>query len=61
MRELLDLAEKRANDILNTRGYIYGYEILEIWHNVLREDRERFAEELRKGNVEFVDFSEIVG
>ena len=57
MKELLDLAEERANEILNTRGYIRLSEVHNIWEDVLREDRERFAEALRNGNVTFVDWS----
>ena len=58
MRELLDLAEERANELLKVQGYILESQIYDIWEGILRENDERFAEELRKGNVTFIDFSQ---
>lgn len=56
VRELLDLAEERANALAKSRGYIYQSEIYDIWQEILRENEKRFIDELRKGNVTFVDF-----
>jgi hypothetical protein len=55
MRELLDLAEERVDNILSDRGYIYLSEVHEIWRDVVQEDKDRFEKELRKGNVEFTN------
>lgn len=58
MRELLDLAEERANELLKVQGRILESQIYDIWEGILRENDERFAEELRKGNITFIDFSQ---
>lgn len=55
MKELLDLAMEQANELLNTRGYIFEYEARGILIDLIIEDSERFLEELRNGNVTFVD------
>lgn len=56
LREHLDLAEDRINELVTTQGYIYLLDVRCIIADALQEYHEEVNEAVRNGNITYSDY-----